>query len=84
MQANDLLGSEKMVLCGEVEWSLRVCVRDGFESLKDRSVLLVSEEVGCDLWLGCLTGQEMVFKTHLEQAIWREWERDFENFAFGG
>ena len=49
MQGNDLLGSEKMGICGKVECSLRVCVRDGFESLKDRSVLLVSEEVGCDL-----------------------------------
>jgi len=38
LQENDLLGSAKLKLCGGVEWSLRLPVRDGFESLEGRSV----------------------------------------------
>jgi len=48
LQKNDLLGNEKLKLCGGVEWSLRLPVRDGFESLEGRSVQ-VGEEAGCDL-----------------------------------
>ena len=44
-------------------------MRDVFESLNDRSELLVSEEVGCDLGLASWIGGEMVFKAELEQAI---------------
>ena len=69
LQVNDLLGSEKLGLCDEVEWSFKVWVRDGFESLKDRSVLLVGEEVESDFGLTSLIGGDMVFKAELEQAI---------------
>lgn len=76
LKVNDRLGSEKLGVWGEIDWNLRVWVRDVFESLNDRSVLLAnSEEVGCDLGLASLIGGEMVFKAELEQAIdWRETE----------
>ena len=69
LQVNDLLGSEKLGVWSEIDWNLRVWVRGVFESLNDRSELLVSEEVGCDLGLASLIGGEMVFKAELEQAI---------------
>ena len=69
LQVNDLLGSEKLGVWGEIDWNLGVWVRDVFESLNDRSESLVTEEVGCDLGLASLIGGEMVFKAELEQAI---------------
>jgi hypothetical protein len=47
-------------------------VRDGFESLKDRSVLLLGEEVGfeSDLGLGNFSEEKMVPREEeLKQAI---------------
>ena len=69
LQVNDLLGSEKPGFWGEIDWNLMVWVREVFESLNDRSELLVREEVGCDLGLASLIRGEMVFKAELEQAI---------------
>ena len=37
LQVNDLLGSEKLGVWGEIDWNLSVSVRDVFESLNDRS-----------------------------------------------
>ena len=37
LQVNDLLGNEKLGVWGEIDWNLRVWVRDVFESLNDRS-----------------------------------------------
>ena len=54
LQVNDLLGNEKLGVWGEIDWNLSFSVRDVFESLNDRSELLVSEEVGCDLGLASL------------------------------
>ena len=64
LQVNDLLGSEKLGLCGEVEWNLRVWLRlrDGFESLKESCVLFAGEEVEFDLGLTRFIGGEMGFK----------------------